>query len=74
MFVLPSRHDGWGVVVNQAIAAGLPVICSDAVGAAADLVSNGVNGYVFPSGNVEQLAEAMASFARIPAIAAILRN
>ncbi len=32
VFVLPSRYDGWGVVVNQAIGAGLPVICSDAVG------------------------------------------
>jgi glycosyltransferase involved in cell wall biosynthesis len=39
IFVLPSRYDGWGVVVNQALGAGLPIICSDAVGAAPDLVS-----------------------------------
>jgi len=33
LFVLPSRHDGWGVVVNEAICAGLPVLCSDCTGA-----------------------------------------
>ena len=41
VFVLPSRYDGWGVVVNQALGAGLPILCSDAVGAAADLVRAG---------------------------------
>jgi glycosyltransferase involved in cell wall biosynthesis len=62
VFVLPSRHDGWGVVVNQAIAAGMPVICSDAVGAAADLVVENENGHLFPAGNGERLAELMISF------------
>jgi glycosyltransferase involved in cell wall biosynthesis len=47
IFVLPSRYDGWGVVVNQAIGAGLPIICSDEVGAGYDLVSPGVNGERF---------------------------
>ena len=41
VFVLPSRHDGWGVVINQALAAGLPIITSNAVGAGLDLVENG---------------------------------
>ena len=63
VFVLPSRHDGWGVVVNQAIAAGMPVICSDAVGAAADLVVENENGRLFPAGNGARLAEVMTSFA-----------
>jgi glycosyltransferase involved in cell wall biosynthesis len=62
VFVLPSRHDGWGVVVNQAIAAGMPVICSDAVGAAADLVVENENGHLFPAGDGERLTEVMASF------------
>jgi glycosyltransferase involved in cell wall biosynthesis len=66
VFVLPSRHDGWGVVVNQAIAAGLPVICSDAVGAAADLVVENENGHLFPAGDGEQLGKALASFALHP--------
>src|SRR5207244_779677 len=38
VFVLPSRYDGWGVVVNQALGAGLPIICSDQVGAGFDLI------------------------------------
>jgi glycosyltransferase involved in cell wall biosynthesis len=51
LFVLPSRHDGWGVVVNQALAAGLPLICSEAVGAAHDLIREGWNGYRFAPGD-----------------------
>jgi glycosyltransferase involved in cell wall biosynthesis len=59
VFVLPSRYDGWGVVVNQALGAGLPVVCSDAVGAAEDLVIPGENGYIFPSGDVVALQAAL---------------
>jgi glycosyltransferase involved in cell wall biosynthesis len=55
VFILPSRYDGWGVVVNQALGAGLPVITSDAVGAGLDLVENGVNGLRFPAGDADQL-------------------
>jgi glycosyltransferase involved in cell wall biosynthesis len=63
VFILPSRYDGWGVVVNQAIGAGLPVICSDAVGAGYDLVEEGVNGLRFPAGDVAALTECMERFA-----------
>jgi glycosyltransferase involved in cell wall biosynthesis len=49
IFVLPSRHDGWGVVINQALAAGLPIIVSNAVGAGVDLVAHGINGMCIPS-------------------------
>ena len=70
VFILPSRYDGWGVVVNQAIGAGLPVICSDAVGAGYDLVEEGVNGLLFPAGNAGALAECMERFAARPALAA----
>lgn len=62
LFVLPSRYDGWGVVVNQAVAAGLPVICADTVGAAYDLVTPGENGYLFPSGNVDALVENLKTY------------
>ena len=48
IFVLPSRYDGWGVVVNQALGAGLPLICSTAVGSAYDLLDPEVNGYLIP--------------------------
>lgn len=59
VFVLPSRHDGWGVVVNQALGAGLPILCSDRVGAAHDLVRDEVNGLTFPAGDAEALRTVM---------------
>jgi poly(glycerol-phosphate) alpha-glucosyltransferase len=66
VFVLPSRYDGWGVVVNQAIAAGLPVICSDQVGAGYDLVESGVNGVRFRASDVGSLHAAMIHFLNDP--------
>ena len=59
VFVLPSRHDGWGVVINQAIGAGLPVISTDRVGAALDLIQNEVNGIIVPAGEEPPLLAAM---------------
>ena len=55
ILVLPSRRDGWGAVVNEAMESGLAVICSDAVGASV-LVDPGVTGFVFRSGDGEGLA------------------
>jgi len=66
LFVLPSRYDGWGVVVNQALGAGLPIICSDAVGAAHDLVEPGVNGCIVPSGDAESLFQALNRYLQNP--------
>ncbi|MBV9490565.1 MAG: glycosyltransferase family 4 protein [Verrucomicrobia bacterium] len=65
-FVLPSRYDGWGVVVNQALGAGLPVICSTAVGAGVDLVRPGLNGIRFAAGDSHALAGAMEQFIAQP--------
>jgi glycosyltransferase involved in cell wall biosynthesis len=65
VFLLPSRHDGWGVVVNQALAAGLAVVCSDAVGAA-DLVTPGENGVVVPAGDEGALFRALDEIASDP--------
>lgn len=58
--VLPS-DDGetWGLVVNEAMACGLPAIVSDHVGCQADLVEEGVTGSVFPVGDVDALGRAM---------------
>jgi len=69
VFILPSRYDGWGVVVNQAIGAGLPIICSDTVGAGHDLVQPGKNGLRFPSGDVAALTSCMECFISDPALA-----
>jgi glycosyltransferase involved in cell wall biosynthesis len=70
VFVLPSRHDGWGVVVNQALAAGLPVITSDAVGAGLDLVEDGVNGMCVSANDVDALYRALETVASSPETAA----
>ena len=62
VLVLPSSWgETWGLVLNEAMACGLPIIASDKVGAAADLVVHGQNGYVFKSGNLFSLAGAMHS-------------
>jgi glycosyltransferase involved in cell wall biosynthesis len=66
VFVLPSRYDGWGVVVNQALGAGLPIICSDQVGAGYDLVEENVNGRRFPTGDAAALADSMQHFVTHP--------
>ncbi len=72
VFVLPSRYDGWGVVVNQALGAGLPILVSDQVGAGHDLVQAGRNGYTFAAGNVTDLAEKMRPFIHDSALASQL--
>ena len=68
VFVLPSRHDGWGVVINQAMAAGLPIITSDAAGAGLDLVQHGINGMRVEAGDVDALYRAMEMIARNPSL------
>ena len=62
LLILPSHYDGWGVVVNEAICAGVPVICSDQVGARVLIDSFNV-GEVFPSGNKEALADLLVEIA-----------
>jgi glycosyltransferase involved in cell wall biosynthesis len=59
VLVLPSRFEPWGLVVNEAMNAARPIVVSDHVGAGVDLVENGVNGYLYPSGDAESLAAAM---------------
>lgn len=59
--ILPSRFDGWGVVVNEALSVGVPVIVSDRCGAA-DLIETGQNGYVFATGSADALRESLEAF------------
>lgn len=72
VFVLPSRYEGWGVVVNQALGAGLPIICSDAVGAGNDLMVEENNGLKFKAGSVTALTEKMRRFVTDPTLSAKL--
>ena len=48
MFLFPTKRDPWGVVANEALAAGVPVVVTPEAGAAGDLVVDGFNGYVIP--------------------------
>lgn len=59
VFALASDYEPWGVVVNEAAAAGLALVCSDVVGAAPELIKDGVNGRTFEKGNFDQLAAAL---------------
>jgi 1,2-diacylglycerol 3-alpha-glucosyltransferase len=63
-FVFPSHTDPWGLVVNEAMACGLPVIASDAAGCTADLVQDHWNGRVVHYGDVVQLTSAMEELGR----------
>ncbi|QMV19566.1 glycosyltransferase [Granulicella sp. 5B5] len=60
VFVLPSRHEPWGLIVNEAMASGRAVIVSSDVGSHADLVTDGVQGCVYPVGDVEALMHALS--------------
>jgi glycosyltransferase involved in cell wall biosynthesis len=68
LFVLPSLFEPFGVALREAVVAGLPVICSTAVGAAADLAHDGVNALLVAPGDVDALAAALARLCREPAL------
>lgn len=59
LFVLPSRYEAWGVVVNEAMHCGLPALVSDRVSCYRDLVHPGETGGVFPSDDANALAAAI---------------
>ena len=61
IFILPSRHDSFGLVVPEALSAGCPVIVSDNVGAK-DLIINKENGFIFKSGDFKQLEKLILGF------------
>jgi len=61
VFVLPSTFEPWGVAVHEMAAAGMPMLCSDKVGAATQFLQNGLNGFLFPTGNEEELTKLFVS-------------
>jgi glycosyltransferase involved in cell wall biosynthesis len=63
--VVPSRYDGWGVVVNEALLAGVPVICSDCVGAGA-VIEKWHCGVIFASEDVADLASKLNTLVSAP--------
>lgn len=63
--VLPSHSEPWGLVVNESLSYGCPVVVSSHCGCAPELVIDGVSGYVFECGNVEALSTTMLAVARL---------
>ncbi|HWZ35554.1 MAG TPA: glycosyltransferase family 4 protein [Mucilaginibacter sp.] len=59
IFCLPSIGETWGLAVNEAMAAGKAIVVSDKVGCAVDLVKNNINGEIFKSGSVNELADTL---------------
>ncbi|QOV87669.1 glycosyltransferase [Humisphaera borealis] len=59
VLVLPSDYEPWAIVINEAAASGLAMVCSDVVGAAADLLRDGVNGRSFRRGSLDGLTAAL---------------
>ena len=70
VFVMPSAVEPWGLVVNEVMNAGKAVIVTDEAGCGPDLVRPGENGFIYPTGDVEALAQSLATLVRDPALAA----
>lgn len=70
VFVMPSAMEPWGLVVNEVMNAGKPVIVTDEAGCGPDLVKPGENGFIYPTGDCEQLAEQLATLMRSPELRA----
>lgn len=64
-FILASTTEQWGLVINEAMACGLPVLATKVAGAASELIEEGVNGYSFDPYNTKQIAELMARMHRM---------
>ncbi len=68
VFILPSYSEPWGLVVNEAMACGMPVIVSNKCGSACDVVKEGGNGYTFDPYNLPELTNILSKFVEEPDI------
>lgn len=64
VFVLAAEHEPWGLVVNEAMCAGLPLVIGEGVGCVPDLLRPGVNGFTCEAGDPGSLAEALEPLVR----------
>jgi glycosyltransferase involved in cell wall biosynthesis len=72
VFVLPSKHEAWGLIVNEVMNAGCAVIISDEVGCQPDLITDGVEGCIFPAGDVDALTVSLQRVLKTPATASLM--
>ena len=68
VFAFPTREDIWGLVVNEAMACGLPVVSTQRCGAALELVKNGENGYIIPVDNVAEMKDKIEKTLSTPTV------
>jgi glycosyltransferase involved in cell wall biosynthesis len=66
-FIHPALEEPWGLVINEAMASGLPILSGDNVGAAEELVDDGVNGWKFDASDVESIANCLSNVAALDA-------
>jgi glycosyltransferase involved in cell wall biosynthesis len=71
---VPSRYDGWGLVVPEGLASGLAVIATDRMGAALEFVRTGANGWLIPAGDETAILQAMREAARLESLAGLSRG
>lgn len=68
IFALPSEAEPWGLIINEAMCGGMPIIAADEIGSVADLVVDGDNGLLFPAGDVDALTAALRKLVAEPAL------
>jgi glycosyltransferase involved in cell wall biosynthesis len=68
IFVLPAEDEPWGLIVNEAMCAGLPVVVSSEVGCVADLVKDGWNGHTFEARDIDGLTNALRPIISDPSL------
>lgn len=72
VFVLPSIHEPWGLIVNEVMNAARAVVVSDQVGCAPDLIRDGANGFVFPAQDIDALTAILRRFLDDPSLARVM--
>jgi glycosyltransferase involved in cell wall biosynthesis len=72
VFVLPARHEPWGLIVNEVMNAARPVILTDDIGCQPDLIRDGVEGCVYPAGDIAALEAALRRVLANPEISAVM--
>jgi glycosyltransferase involved in cell wall biosynthesis len=63
MFVLPTENDAWGLVLNEVMSAGVPVVSTWGAGASHDLIDGRETGFVYESGDLMRLSDILESLA-----------
>lgn len=72
LFVLPTRKDTWGLVINEAMACGLPIVSTDQCIGGVELIKNGINGFIVPVDNATALTEKISEIMQTDSLASMM--